>query len=327
MTKQTSNLDVTRLLQYLKSAEHSSTEEQWLREQLVSKELQRGLWALGRAVFPRQSRQQLCHAYATTLPHYAHLKAMGADAKAEYPQVKAHLDRCPRCSSECEELDRMVSAAYADEVPLAPSYPIFDLSFLEIKEKRSDSSSRPDDTPVLDWHKLWEDATSAGVRVHRFITEITLSLAAPFDRLRAGPFAQLAPPLRPALVAIPVPARRKQDTVAEGAETIKVLDLKYPPANLLIRIGRGPVVTQRMVLVVDVLRTEPPEPIPAARIALYDEQHRLMEQIGTDAAGNVRFEDVRVGRYFIQVRHAEDTWEFPLLVGDPRDEAFLFSAT
>ncbi len=293
MTKQTFKLDVRRLIQYLKSTERSSEEERWLHTQPSSQELEDGLRSLGHAVFP----EKLCRVYADALLAYVHLKAMGANAEAEYPHVKEHLDLCVRCSGEYEDLYRMVSAAYADQVPVAPSHPTFDLSFLPQPVK----SKRPD------WSRLWEDVTSAGARVHRLITEVVISLV-------TAPFAPLTAPLRPALVTIPVPVQRKQDILAAGAETIKVLDLKYPPANLLIRVGRGPAVAQKTALVIDVLQMEPFQPIPATRVALYDERHRLLERIGTDAAGNVRFENVETGRYFIQVHYVGDTWEFPLLL-------------
>ena len=87
MARQTSDLDVNRLVQYLKSIEHSPAEEQWLREQSSSRELQDGLWALGHAVFP----EHLCHVYAGALPDYVHLKVMGADAEAEDIVVRKYL--------------------------------------------------------------------------------------------------------------------------------------------------------------------------------------------------------------------------------------------
>jgi hypothetical protein len=299
-----SNVNVDRLLRALENPELSPEERRWLQEQLGSRELQDGLWALAHAVFP----ESFCRVCRETLPYYVHLEAIGEDAGAEYPQVKAHLDLCAGCRREHGELGRMVSAAYAGEVAAAPAYPAFGL--FRGRPGAGPSGAGPVKAPPRRWLELWEDVASAGARVHRLAAEIALSLA--------DPFAQLAGPLRPALVAVPALAHRGR--IEGQPETIEVLDLKYPPANLLIRIGRGPVVAQRTALVIDVLRAEPPGPIPAARVALLDEQHRLMEQIGTDAAGGVCFEDVGVGRYFVQVRHAEDTWEFPLLVSDPTGE-------
>lgn len=249
MTVQVSDLDLDRLIRYLKGAAIIPAEERWLQEELDNPELLEGLRRLGLAVFPELSPERSCSTYHT------------------------------------------------DELPPLSSYPDFDLSFLT-EEERSDPF----------WLRRWEDVSSAGRRVHRLVAEVAISLAAPFACLSAS--------LRPALVAIPAPAQRG----AEGEETIEVLDLKYPPSNLLIRISRGPVAAQSTALLIDVLQAEPPEdlvqpqPLPATRVALYDENHRLMERMGTDAAGNVRFEDVGTGRYFVQIRHAEDFWEFPLRI-------------
>jgi hypothetical protein len=301
-----SNVDVDRLLHTLENSDLSTEETEWLREQLGSKELQDGLRTLVHAVFV----ESFCPVCIENLPYYVHLEAMGEDTGAEYPRIKAHLDLCEGCRGEYAELREMVFAAHADEALPAPSYPQFDLPF-ERPGIGSARARRGEPSPP-GWLQLWEDVTSAGARLHRLATEVALSLA--------DPFAELAAPLRPALVSVPALAHRGREWIQEEAETIKVLDLEYPPANLLIRIGRGPVVAQRTALVIDVLRTEPSEPIPATRVALLDEQHRLMEQIGTDANGSVCFDDVGVGRYFVQVRHAKDTWEFPLVVSDTMGE-------
>ncbi|MBU0490225.1 MAG: carboxypeptidase-like regulatory domain-containing protein [Chloroflexi bacterium] len=291
MTKRIHDLDVNRLLQALKNPERAPEEEQWLREQLDSRELQEGLWTLGHAVFP----DRFCRVCTATLPYYVHRQATSGDAEAAYPHVKAHLDQCSGCAQAYQELYQMAAAAYADQIPVASSYPAFDFSFL----------MQPTRTPTLDWSQLWKDATAAGARVHRLATEITLSLAAPFTQLAAS--------LRPALVTVAVQPTR--DARVEGDETIEVLDLKYPPANLLIRIGRGPIMAQKTAVILDILQMEPPEPIPAARVTLCDEQGRLMERVGTDMAGSARFEDVEMGRYLVQVQRAEDTWELPVALG------------
>lgn len=292
MKEKTSDWDVRRLIQYLKSATPPPEEERWLREHLESAELRDGLQRLGKAVFP----ETFCAVCIDALPYYVHRELTTEDAEEKYPQVKAHLELCPRCAARYEDFHRMVADAYGDEIAPAPSYPDFDLSFL----------SQPAGAARLDWRQLWEEAASAGRRVHKLVSEVAISLKAPFEDLSAS--------LRPALVAIPAPAQRHLGIATENVETIDVLDLRYPPANLLIRIGRGPVVAQSTVLAIDVLHTESMEPISATRVALYDARHRLMERLGTDPAGSARFEDVRVGRYFVQVLHADQTWEFPLSI-------------
>jgi len=298
MKEKASDWDVGRLIQYLESTVPSPAAERWLREHLESAELREGLQRLGMAVFP----ETFCPVCIDALPRYVHQELTEGDAEERYPQVKAHLELCPRCAAQYEDFHRMVADAYADEVVPAPSYPDFDLSFL----------SQPLEAEGLDWRQLWEEAASAGRRVHQFVSEVAISLKAPFEHLNAS--------LRPALVALPAPAQRRLGVATEDVETIDVLDLRYPPANLLIRIGRGPVVAQSTVLAIDVLHTESMEPIPATRVALYDGRHRLMERIGTDSAGSARFEDVRAGRYFVQVLYADQTWEFPLSIDGSRGE-------
>jgi hypothetical protein len=290
MAQQAHDLDIDNLLKHLMRAERTPQEEEWLRTQLRSKEMHHALWSLSHAVFP----EQLCRVYVDELPHFAYLEVMGLDARAEYPGLKTHLALCSRCSDEYKELYQMISDAYGGEVSAAPSYPQFDLSFLH--ESRQSA--------VIDWSQLWEKVVSTGVSVHRLAEEVALSLSAPFERL--------ATPLRPALVTLPVPAHRKRDADTEQVQIIQVLDLNYPLADLVIRIGRGPVVARRTTLVLDILQLETSEPIPAVQVTLRDENHNLLEQVATDLAGSVRFEDVEVGKYVVQVEHAEDIWEMPL---------------
>lgn len=291
MAKRT-RLDIDRLLQTLQSPDRSCEEESWLHEQLRSVEIREALWELAYAVFPTE----LCRICIALLPYYVNLELMGKDAEAKYPQVKAHLDRCSACFSEYRDLFSMVSETYADGFLAASSYPAFDLSFLSQAVER----------PIVRWSQLWKDIASTTGRIHQLVDEINISLTTPFT--------QLAKSLRPALLTIPISAQRQQDIAADKTQTIQVLNLQYPSGNLMIRIGRGPVVAQRTALVIDVLQIEPSCPLTTARITLYNEQRQLMEQVGTDKAGTVRFEDVGAGRYLVQVRYSEDIWELPIIL-------------
>lgn len=289
MTRHIPNLDVKRLLQSLKSPERSPQEEQWLREQLSSKELQDGLWALGHAVFP----EQLCLACREALPYYVHFKVSGENAEAEYPRVKAHLDLCPRCSGEYEELYQMVSAAYADEVPVAPSYPVFDFSFLP----------QPVETPGLDWDQIWEDIMSAGQQVAHLFTEIRVLIGR-----EAAYFGRLPRPLTPKLVAVPV-AREKATEAEKPAQS---LPLPSPEHDLSLSLTVGPVSEDKAALGVRVTQISSGQPLKRARVTVRDEDRRVLISELTHEDGRVIFPHLGSGDYLVEVKHQGRVWELPM---------------
>lgn len=272
--------DFNRLLKQLKNAPLTAEERQWLDSLYTADILRERLWTLGHEVFA----QQFCPLCERRLPEYTHLEVTDQNVDTIYPQVGAHLDMCIHCATKHITLKELLTTAYAEQLPRAARRPVFDLSFLT--------------TVPVPAHKqsVWQVFTTANATLQRLTTEIILTLGEPFARLETA--------LQHTVLMIPLPVRDK-----EGGETIQMLNLDCPSANLAIRVGRGPVQAQHTMLLIDVLHIEPREPVEGVRISLYDQEHRLLERRGTDSGGNVCFANLAVGTYLVQVHHAGEIWE------------------
>jgi hypothetical protein len=83
------------------------------------------------------------------LPEYATVAVFGNAPQTIYPQVAAHLERCPACRADLDELLTLTRALYQGEVAAAATYPQPDLSCLRGKPGhqtapgRSSSVARP----------------------------------------------------------------------------------------------------------------------------------------------------------------------------------------
>lgn len=289
MAERTTNPDVSRLLRLLRTPESYTEEENWLRDQLKSAGLQDGLRALGSAVFS----EQLCGACSNALAYYVHLKVVGDDAEAEYPQVKPHLDLCPSCSAAYDELYTMVSAAYADEVPVAPSYPALDLSFL--------SESRR--TPGLQRSTFWESISSAGQEVSRLSSVIRVVIYH-----KVAHFGELSYPLFPTWVAVPI----TRDGTTGVEERAQVLPLPCPEHDLSISLTIGPVSDEQAAIGVEVAKIASEQPLSRVRITLLDENRRLLASEMTRGDGRVIFRNIGTGKYSVEVKHQDKIWVLPL---------------
>lgn len=289
MTKRIPQSDVRRLLQSLKNPDSSAKEENWVREQLNSAALQDALWALGRAVFLEQS----CRVCAAVLAHHVHLKVVGDDADAEYPQVRKHLDFCPSCSAAYEELYQMVSAVYAAEVPVACSYPDFDLSFLPEPVRASG----------LDTPRIWEDIISAGQQVSRLSSVIRVVI---YREMAC--FGQLFSPLSPTWVALPV----TRDGAPATKEAAQALPVPCPEHDLSLSLMVGPVSDERATLSVQVATISSQQLLSRVRVTLLDEKHRVLASEMTRGDGRVIFRNMGTGSYSVEIKHRDKTWELPL---------------
>ena len=76
------------------------------------------------------------------LPSYAAAMALGQAPETLYPDVSAHLQTCPTCSAELDELLELVIPVYRGQVAAAAGAPEFDLSFLR-PSAASSSEPRP----------------------------------------------------------------------------------------------------------------------------------------------------------------------------------------
>jgi hypothetical protein len=114
------------------------------------------------------------------------------------------------------------------------------------------------------------------------------------------------------VLAAPAAAFRAEP--AENAARPEVLVLPAPDAGLSIHLAVGPVVAGGAMILVKLLALPSEQPLGATRVTLRNAQRQLLMGLVTHADGTAVFEQLGLGRYFVQVRYAQNTWEIPVVI-------------
>jgi predicted anti-sigma-YlaC factor YlaD len=69
------------------------------------------------SIFATRDEEIGCAEFFDLLPRYADLRATGADAHAELPQVEHHLGQCPECN---EVYEALLESIRSEEPPHLP---------------------------------------------------------------------------------------------------------------------------------------------------------------------------------------------------------------
>ena len=198
--------------------------------------------------------------------------------------VRRHLARCPACAAEAAAWERVTSPAGQGALAGPPRYPVFDLSFLRQPQ-------------VVD---VW---TQVRAQVRRLAYEIPAALAL------AGQ-ALVSPPPGLAVSYATVQAARR--AARKGKENLVSLSVDDQQQD--IRISLNVTEAEKALwLAVTMRLLSSGQILTGARVALCDEQGQAQE-IKTVRPGeaDVRFPDIRPGRYIVRVERSGKTWELPL---------------
>lgn len=82
---------------------------------------------LAQAVAGSVEDQLTCDECQAQLPEFVHAQTTGA-VDEQFDAVRGHLALCPHCADAYDQISELVRASRADAVPVADSYPEFDLS-------------------------------------------------------------------------------------------------------------------------------------------------------------------------------------------------------
>lgn len=232
-----------------------------------------------------------CETCQALLPDYVRLELANQAADATYPAVAFHLATCPACEvaywrefdvqgmakslSELQQIGQRAAVAQTMEQILKPS--LADV-----------------------WSPVVEN-------LRRLIVEIPILV----KETTAG-FGQLPALLLPQLTLVPV--FRSMSTEADREqETVELLTIPNPEADLQIKVSTGTVTNHRSTLIVQ-LETMSQQPIAQVRTILRDRNGSLLEQRATDADGLVLFGELEPAKYTIQLKYARQTWEFSVVL-------------
>lgn len=236
-----------------------------------------------------------CEDCFEALDSYVEMELDGGDAAAQFPDVAQHLGRCPACWREYQDLYQLLRGSREGQL-LSPPTPLrLDLSAILPSEGVS---------PGL-WAGIEEGA-------RQLAAEITVCLEA----LRMA-FAPLPLVLQPCYATVGPTALRvalPEETPPEGRE---VLALPDEENNVVIRLGLGPVVRDRGILILEVGQLAPDAPIDQAKVMLSEADGSLLESTATNPEGVAVFRDLEVGQYRIGVEHNHKIWHLLVTVAPP----------
>lgn len=184
-----------------------------------------------------------CEECFDLLDSYIDVELTGEDAAAQFPEVAQHLSRCPACWREYQDLYQLLRDSREGHLLSPPTRPRLDLSAILPPEEVSPG--------------LWTQIERGS---RQLAAEITLRLEG-----SQMSFAALPPLLRPGHLTIE-PARLRtmlpEEKLHEGREILALPDEEH---NVVIRLGMGPVVKDRGVLILEVERLTSDAPIDQAK--------------------------------------------------------------
>lgn len=245
------------------------------------------------AILSAEDEPLACEPHRPSIPAYVEAELDGQNVKSLYPQLAKHLETCPDCYEEYEDLRHILDLERQGRLEEPPRPGQFDFSFLR------ELPPEP---------RLWT-VTEANVR--RLVTDVTAQLGTALVALASLPEA-LIPYHRRLAPAFVFKARAVAEPELE--DLVEVLDLPDREANVRIRLLMGPVQAGRGTVKVQVEELEPLRHVAHARVTLRDYEMHLLESIPTTSEGTVTFKDLKVGKYVIQVQRNASRWEFGLTI-------------
>lgn len=236
-----------------------------------------------------------CAPHRPSIPAYVEAKLDGRSVETLYPKLARHLETCPDCYEEYEDLLHILNLERQGKLEEPPRPGRFDFSFLK------ELSPQP---------SMWV-TTEANAR--RLVAEIKAQFSATLVTLSSLPEA-----LMPYRRLVPAPAVLRARGLREPSpeDLTEVLELPILEGNIRIKLLMGPVQENQGTVMVRVEELESLRPLSRVRVTLRDQEKHLLESSPTSPEGDVTFKTLNVGQYVIEVRHNGLQWELPLSFGE-----------
>lgn len=229
-----------------------------------------------------------CAECRAQLPALYHLQGAAEPLPTSTAAACAHLASCPACAAEYAALEDVLGELASGSLADLETEPAFDLSFLRRPHVQG---------PAL-WRVLGDSAW-------RLYTDLQVSLR------EAGVSFGLLPA---SLAATPVPVCAGVFRADTPAGRLELLMLPAPDADISIQLGVGSQVGDYAAVIVKILSVPSGKPLGDLRVTLRNAQHQLLTGLVTRPDGTAVFERLPLGRYFVQVRYGQDSWEIPLII-------------
>jgi hypothetical protein len=220
-----------------------------------------------------------------------HAHQSGAALAPGEQMAVLHLANCPDCAAEYDVLRSTLTDLETGILPELAEQHVFDLSFL--------ASHAPASQPAAP--TLWTKPLAR--QVWSLVADLQVHLQA-----AGAAFGLLPAALVPARAAGTV---LRTESVGGQAE---VLALPAPDADVSVQLTIGSVIAGKAVVVVKLLGIQNGQPLAGTLITLRNGQRQLLAGSMTGLDGTVIFEQLPLGRYFVQVKHEQQIWEVPLVI-------------
>lgn len=247
--------------------------------------------------------------------HFAdlyHLQRTDSEIPADYLPYQAHLSHCADCQTEFAALCKVLAEFEAGSLPEVAAMPVFDLSFMEDRalEDRTVEDNVQATTPAptsshLAGASIWLSTLAANL--HNLAGDVVVMV----ERAKATFEPR---PWLPKIELVPSPVLRSDQSAGGFAGQAELLVLPAPDADLSLHLSVGPVVAGAAAIAVRLSEFSSGRPLGETRVTLRNGQRQLLIGFVTNQEGTALFEQLALGRYFIQVRHSQQTWEIPLVL-------------
>jgi hypothetical protein len=231
-----------------------------------------------------------CQDCRACLSAYIDDELSGADAAARNPEVAEHMGTCHSCREEYDELRLLLSLERENALVEPPFAPGFDFSYLE------SSGSR----------RLWEQVAEIPGKIVQLVSEIRVTVQEKSLAFVAWPrFSSLQ------FALVPVTRSLKGGTIPP----MQTLLLPSPEGDLQIGIVLRGASAGNAAFGARIAESASGKPRDRIRVTLRDPQKEgLLASNLTDNRGEVVFDRVAPGSYYVDVRYRESTIRLPIIL-------------
>ncbi len=262
-----------------------------------------------------ECRQHLPDLYHLRVQLQIQLQGEEVPLAAEHQIYTAHLAGCPDCAMEYSILCEVMNEFEEGTLPALDQAPQFDLSFMDSVAEKTESRDAPlqDSSTFTAPSPLWRPAlgndlsTDLTNGLHAGLHTLVEEVAVVIQSTKAT-FGALSSLFNPTLVPSALMRGEESNRQAE------LLVLPAPDADLSLHLSVGPVVGGYAAIAVKLLEMSTARPLGETRVTLRNGQRQLLIGSVTGQDGMLVFEQLALGRYFVQVRHKQQTWEIPLVL-------------
>lgn len=242
---------------------------------------------LGRAILSDLNNELSCAEARLHLADYYEQQSEQGDSAQIFPDLHAHLERCPDCRFEYQLLQETITALATDVLPTPDLSPTFDLSFIDEPLPRMTATDA-----------IWMLHDKIRTLFQQLEITITKNVAA---------ITTLTPQLAPATFSMAM--RGGEDDIQ-----FAVVVLPDEEAQIYFQVDTKPFEANTAFITLRIFATETDSPLSDVRVTLRNVSGALVTSSLTDLDGEIQFPGIIAAGYIIQAHYEGRSWEIPITV-------------